>query len=227
MRRNLLSLSVAIVLSAAHSPPRALGHDHPPAAAAAPHAPTQNEASPTNELERHSPSVPDADATSNPGDKNSIPLAPRRVQNRKRPANARAQMNLHLELRPLATAAASLGMVLGLFFIGAWALRRSLPAASSPLPPEVFEVLGRAPLAGKQQVYLTRLANKLLLICLTPTGPCSLGEIDQPEEVDRIAGLCAQHRPHSSTATFRQALAEASRPNPSSRRLPSGGGRHV
>lgn len=227
MRRTLLSLSLAIIFATALSPQHALAEGRSPAADATAHEPAQNEVWSAQARERHAPTAADLSKTGIPDNKNSIPLAPRRVKNRKRPATARAQTHLHVELRPLATAAASLGMVLGLFFIAVWALRRGLPSANSPLPPEVFEVLGRAPLAGKQQVYLARLANKLLLICLTPTGPCSLGEIDQPEEVDRIAGLCAQHRPHSSTAAFRQALAEASGSDLSGRRLTSGGSRHA
>ncbi len=230
MRRTLLSPSLAILLSTALSPARMLGHDQPSAAVGPPHAPTQSDGGPTARLERHAhdaSDAADAGTTAGPDSKRVIPLSPRRGQNRKRPAAGRGRTNLHLELRPVATAAASLGMVLGLFFIAAWAMRRSLPGANSPLPLEVFEVLGRAPLAGKQQVYLARLGHKLLLICLTPTGPCTLGEIDQPEEVDRIAGLCAQHRPNSSTASFRQALAEASAPDPSGRRMASGGGRHA
>lgn len=140
----------------------------------------------------------------------TIPLARRRQLDRQRPAARQSLAAVRWELRPLLTAAASLGMVLGLFFIAAWALRRTLPAAHGRLPAEVFEVLGRAPLAGRQQVFLARLGNKLLLICLAPSGPCTLGEIDQPEEVERLTGLCAQFQPHSSTAAFKQALAEAS-----------------
>jgi flagellar biogenesis protein FliO len=100
--------------------------------------------------------------------------------------------------------AGSLAAVLGLFFILAWALRKTTPAACPVLPPEVLEVLGRAPLAGRQQVHLIRLGRKLVLVSVTPAGVEALCEVTEAEEVDRLAGLCRQGRPDSATATFRQ-----------------------
>ena len=59
----------------------------------------------------------------------------------------------------------SLAVVLGLFFIVAWFMRRGLPNSTRRLPAEVVEVLGRTPLAGRQQMHLLRFGNKLLLVC--------------------------------------------------------------
>ena len=60
------------------------------------------------------------------------------------------------------------------------------------LPTEVVEVLGRAPLAGRQQMHLLRCGNKLLLVSVTPTGAETLTEVTDPVEVDRLSGLCRQ-----------------------------------
>lgn len=48
-------------------------------------------------------------------------------------------------LRTLVTVGSSLAVVLGLFFVLAWFMRRTAPRGSTVLPQEVFELLGRAP----------------------------------------------------------------------------------
>ncbi len=85
----------------------------------------------------------------------------------------------------------SLAAVLGLFFLIAWIMRRGLPTSgTSRLPAEVVEVLGRAPLAGRQQLQLLRLGNKLLLVSLSATGVTTLGEVTDSAEVERLSSLC-------------------------------------
>jgi flagellar biogenesis protein FliO len=102
------------------------------------------------------------------------------------------------------TVAGSLAVVLGLFFLVAWGMRRAAPRGSVLLPAEVFEVLGRAPLAGRQQAHLLRCGRKLLLVSVTPAGIETLTEVTEPLEVDRLAGLCRQAQPQGPTAAFRQ-----------------------
>jgi flagellar biogenesis protein FliO len=104
------------------------------------------------------------------------------------------------------TVVGALGLVLGIFLLTAWGIRRAAPQALHPLPGEVFEVLGRAPLAGRQQAHLLRLGNKLVLVSLSPAGAETLTEITDPVEVDRVAGLCRQAQPGSATAVFRHVL---------------------
>lgn len=102
--------------------------------------------------------------------------------------------------------AGALGLVLGLFLIVAWGLRRGGRTNPPPLPSEVLEVLGRTVLAGRQHVHLIRLGRKLILVSLTPAGIETLSEVTEPEEVDRLAGLCRQAMPGSATAAFREVL---------------------
>ena len=78
----------------------------------------------------------------------------------------------------------------------------------APLPGEVFESLGRAPLTGRQQMQLIRLGNKLVLLSVTPTGAETLTEITDIDEVNRLAGLCQQGRSGSISDTFRQVLSQ-------------------
>jgi flagellar biogenesis protein FliO len=102
------------------------------------------------------------------------------------------------------TVGGSLAIVLGLFLVVAWAMRKTAPRGSLVLPREVFDILGRAPLGVRQQVQLLRCGNKLLLVSITPNGTETLTEVTDPVEVDRIAGICQQAHPKSSTMAFRQ-----------------------
>jgi len=112
------------------------------------------------------------------------------------------------------TVAGSLAIVLGVFFLVAWGMRRAAPPGSTLLPGEVLEVLGRAPLAGRQQLHLLRCGKKLLLVSLTPAGAETLTEITDPLEVDHLAGLCRQAHPQSATAAFRQVFQQFAQPRP-------------
>jgi flagellar biogenesis protein FliO len=110
----------------------------------------------------------------------------------------------------------SLAAVVGLFLLVAWLMRRAAPRASSVLPKEVFQVLGRAPLGPRQNAHLLRCGNRLLLVSVTPSGAETLAEIVEPEEVDRICGLCLGSDPSSTSAVFRGLLQQFAR-EPASR----------
>lgn len=100
--------------------------------------------------------------------------------------------------------AASLAVALGLFLVVAWLMRRAAPRGSQTLPDEVVEMLGRSPLAGRQQVQLLRVGRKLVLVAVAQGKAETLTEITDPEEVDRLAGLCRKSHPHSASEAFRQ-----------------------
>ena len=106
----------------------------------------------------------------------------------------------------LITVAGSLGIVLGLFMVTMWCLRRGMPKSARALPAEVVEVLGRAPLAGKQQMHLIRFGGKLVLAAVSPSGIDAVSEITEPAEVDRLLGYCEQTRSSSATSSFRGIL---------------------
>jgi flagellar protein FliO/FliZ len=111
-------------------------------------------------------------------------------------------------LSSVVTVGGSLAVVLGIFLLIVWLLRRASPRGAGILPAEAFEMLGRAPLANHQQVHLLRCGNKLLLVAVTGAGAGAaaktLTEITDLAEVDRLAGLCRRARAGSPTATFRQ-----------------------
>ena len=112
------------------------------------------------------------------------------------------------DIASLVTIGGSLALVLGLFMMLAWIMRRTVPGAVGALPGDVVEVLGRAPLAGRQQVHLVRCGSKLILISVTPEGAETLTEITDPEEVDRLAGICRATHAGSATSAFRHVFGQ-------------------
>jgi len=111
----------------------------------------------------------------------------------------------------LITVISSLAIVLGLLLLCVWLLRRGMPKGSSRLPQEVVEILGQAPLTARQNVHLLRLGAKLLLVNVSPAGVETLCEIDDAQEVDRLAGLCKQSTTESTSTVFRNVFQQFSR----------------
>ena len=104
------------------------------------------------------------------------------------------------------TILSSLAIVIGAFLLLVWFSRKTLPRAASSLPSEAVEILGKSTLAGRQQLQLLRVGNKLILVHVTTTGAEALTEITDPAEVERLSALCSQSQAGSITATFRQVL---------------------
>ena len=112
----------------------------------------------------------------------------------------------------ISSVGASLGLVLGAFLCVAWLSKRYLPKSAGPLPKEVVEQLGWAPLVGRQQMQLVRLGNKLLLIAVTPGSSAEpLAEVTDQAEVERLSAICRRQKPDSSTQAFREVMNELER----------------
>jgi len=105
----------------------------------------------------------------------------------------------------------ALAIVVGVFLLFVWLLRRGGAKTASVLPADVVSVLGRVPLASRQFAELLRVGNKLVLVSLTPTSAETLTEVTDPVEVDRLLGLCQQCSPHSTTKAFEQVFQQLSR----------------
>ena len=132
-----------------------------------------------------------------------MPLAPRSQNSRNVPrpaASGTSQM--------LATMISSLAVVLGLFMLLVWLVRRSLPRSSAGVPKEVVEVFGRATITPRQSVHVVRFGSKMLLLSITPSGMEALSEITDRAEVDRLAGLCQESQPGSVSRSFRQLITQ-------------------
>jgi flagellar biogenesis protein FliO len=113
---------------------------------------------------------------------------------------------------PLTTMLGSLALVLALFFVLVWVMRRAMPAGSRQLPSDVIEILGRAPLPGKQQqMQLVRCGQKLLLLASSASGVTTLTEITDEDEVDRLTRLCRGELPMNEPVSFRRTLDDLAR----------------
>ena len=106
--------------------------------------------------------------------------------------------------------AGSLGLVLGLFLLVVWAVRRGMPKSAALLPREALEIMGRAPLVGRQQVHLVRCGNKVLLLSVSATSVETLTEITDADEVERLSVIC-QRVTSRVGASFRQTLNQLGR----------------
>jgi flagellar biogenesis protein FliO len=119
-----------------------------------------------------------------------------------------------LPLDSIYTTGTALAIVLGLFLLCAWTLRRGGRKSVQMLPAEVVSVLGRVPLAGRQFAQLVRVGNKLVLLSITPSGVERLTEITDPVEIDRVLGLCLQRESHSSTSEFDDVFRQLAKETP-------------
>jgi flagellar biogenesis protein FliO len=127
---------------------------------------------------------------------------------------AQRKIDLGFPMDSIYTMASALAIVVGAFLLCAWLLRRGTGRAAGrrgELPAEVVSVLGRVPLAARQFAQLLRVGNKLVLISLSPAGAETLTEVTDPAEVDRLAGLCQQSDPHSTTKAFDQVFRQLAR----------------
>jgi flagellar biogenesis protein FliO len=149
--------------------------------------------------------LPHAQSDSQPDDRRLAPRTSSRLDATSRtgrPSPPQLAKDFGLRFDSIYSTISALVFVLGLFFVGMWALRRGGRRKTQTLPFTVVSVLGRVTLAPKQIAELLRVGNKLVLVSLTPDGAKPLTEVTDPAEVDRLMGLCQQHDPHSPGRTF-------------------------
>jgi len=115
------------------------------------------------------------------------------------------------KMESFATAAAGLAIVVGLFLVCMWMLRRGGLKPTTPLPSEAIAVLGRVPLAAQNFAHLLQVGNKLVLVAITPEGVSPITEVTDPAEVQRLIGLCLRNHKQSTTAEFHNVLDQLSK----------------
>ncbi|MDA7978149.1 MAG: flagellar biosynthetic protein FliO [Pirellulales bacterium] len=104
--------------------------------------------------------------------------------------------------------ASGLAIVIGLFLLCTWVVRKKLPRMVGGLPADVFEILGKTPLDKKHRLHLVRCGGKLALISVAAGGIETVLEIDNPDDVTRITGMCHELKSGSASANFRDVLSE-------------------
>jgi flagellar biogenesis protein FliO len=110
--------------------------------------------------------------------------------------------NFGMPVETMYTTGTATALVVGLFMLCAWALRRGARKSAVLLSSDVAHVLGRVPLAARQFAELVHIGNKLVLLSVTASGAELLTEITDPVEVDRLLGICKQKDNQSSTVEF-------------------------
>ena len=140
-----------------------------------------------------------------PGDPTSsaaLPaLPPRRVR-----SESTRQRSQSRSYDTLTTVGGSLALVVTAFLAVMWLAKRGSGVRNLVLPDGVLEVLGRAPLPGRQQLQLIRLGPKLVLLCVSPTGAETLSEITDPEQVELLAAQCRRASRSNASDLVQQVL---------------------
>ncbi len=108
-----------------------------------------------------------------------------------------------------------LAAVLALIYLAAKTVQKSVPAARKSLPPEVVQVLGRKPLDYRHTIHLVRFGSRLLMLGTSQEGVTTLSEINDPIEIDCLAGLCQPSEPAAVSRTFQQLFRRFQNPEPS------------
>lgn len=95
---------------------------------------------------------------------------------------------------------------LGATFAVLVAVRLASNRRATPLPADVFEVLGTASLGGQHAVRIVRFGPKTLLVGVSAAGSTTLAEIADPQATACIAAACrgiqrASREPRRPAAT--------------------------
>lgn len=110
-------------------------------------------------------------------------------------------------LQMMVSVGSSLLIVIGLFLAVAWFYRKSVNSnIGNGLPKQVVDVMGRTNIAARQQLVLVRFGPKLVLVSMVQGETRTISEIEDPLEVDRLAGMCESSKPGSISESFRSVL---------------------
>lgn len=109
---------------------------------------------------------------------------------------------------PIATTFSALAVVLGIFLIFAWMMKRASGKGASGLPNELVEILGQVPLNGRQRLCVVRFGRKLVLACVSIDGAETLAELTDPEEVEELLAVWRRTSPASASHAFRKVFAQ-------------------
>lgn len=110
-------------------------------------------------------------------------------------------------LQMLLSIGSSLLIVISLFLGLAWFYRKTLNTTmGGGVPKQVVQVLGRTPIAARQQLVVVRFGSKLVLVSLVQGEARTISEITDPSEVDQLAGMCESAQPGSISSSFRSIL---------------------
>jgi flagellar biogenesis protein FliO len=124
-----------------------------------------------------------------------------------------------------------LAVVVGLILVLARLFRRHAPLFQQSLPQEALEILGRRFVDPRQTILLVRIGARILVLGSSANGLNPLGQIDDPVEVDVLAGLCRRGPQSGALGTSflkllkgqsgMRANPQTDRSSPSARQMPA------
>lgn len=86
-----------------------------------------------------------------------------------------------------------LAVMIVVIVVGAKFLKKHGPRLPGGIPADAMEVLGKRVIDRGQLIYLVRLGSRILIIGSSTSGGLNtLGEVNDPVEIDFLAGLCRQ-----------------------------------
>ena len=136
---------------------------------------------------------------------------PSQSANRQESGSARALPGLGQGAKSLLQTGVALAIVLALLFGFVWVFKRTAPKSLLPLPIETVQVLGNAPLHGKQHLRLIRLGRRVLLLAVSETTSQTLADVTDPDEVQYLLELCQRTSSRTEAQTFDAVLREHGR----------------
>jgi len=113
--------------------------------------------------------------------------------------------------KPLIQTGIALGIVLLLLFGLLWFMKKATPKSMQGLPLETIQVLGNAPLTGRQHLRLIRLGERLLLLAVSDTSAQTLTEITDPDEVRHLLEQCRKQDESSLSRSFQSIFQDSGR----------------
>ena len=106
--------------------------------------------------------------------------------------------------KPMLKVVGGLSLVLAIFYALVVFAKRNGGSVNGKVPEEVIQVLGQVPMDSRRHLQLVRLGSKILLLSVTNSSVESIGEIDDPVEVEHVISTMQRGRAVEDFQNFRR-----------------------
>ncbi len=118
--------------------------------------------------------------------------------------NPLGSMSTIRSTKPFLKVVGGLSLVLAIFYALTVFAKRNGGNISGKVPDEVIQVLGQVPLDQRRRLQLVRLGSKILLLSVTTSSVETVGEIDDPVEVEHVISIMQRGRAVEDFQNFRR-----------------------
>ena len=123
--------------------------------------------------------------------------------------------------RPFLKVVGGLTLVLAIFYALTIFAKRNGGNITGKVPDEVIQVLGQVPLDQRRRLQLVRLGSKILLLSVTTNSVETVGEIEDPVEVEHVISIMQRGRAVEDFQTFRRMTQQIRQQKRTQRMYPS------